>query len=95
MAAMQKIEIELTEAEVERLRCEAERRGLPLGATAHDLLVHSLPAGADGPTRQRERTREALARLAELRAKQPMTDVVELMREVRAELERRGETDTE
>jgi hypothetical protein len=87
MAAIQKIEIELTDDEAERLRCEAERRGLPIAAAARDLLVAGLPASS---VEAQVEWKDALAELARLRARQPMeTDVVELLAAVRRELDER------
>ncbi len=87
MAAMQKIEIELTEAESERLQCEAERRGVAVPEAAHDLLVAGLPVtSAEGEAGWRD----ALTELARLREKQPVeTDVVEFLAAVRRELDER------
>ena len=84
---MRKIQIELTEDEAERLRCEAEKRGLPLGATAHELVVQSLPADREV---RGDGWRKALEDLADLRRRQPTeTDVVQLLAEVRRERDER------
>jgi len=87
MTAMRKIEVELTEDEAERLRCEAERRGVAISVAARDLLVAGLPASkAEG----QGGWRDALTELARLREKQSReTDVVELLAAVRRELDER------